>query len=227
MKPSTQTSPSRGGFSLTDLLVAIATVLILAAIATSFMTRARERAALVRCTANLHAVSKATLDYAANNNQTLPAASAYGDVWWFYKEDVKSYAGLKGESSEKDTLFACPNDRGYTDSQPFWRNPRFDFNSYNFNGVTLPGVPNIAGMRLFDIRDTKKTLLVMEFAAHGPLAWHYSKTGKRNAPFYRDASSVVGFVDGHVSFTKIYYDGFNAAYTRDPIPGYDYQYSGN
>ena len=46
-------------------------------------------------------------------------------------------------------------------------------------------------------------------------------------PFYCDAQSVVGFVDGHVSFSKIYYDGYNAAYTQDPIPGYDYQYSAN
>ena len=47
------------------------------------------------------------------------------------------------------------------------------------------------------------------------------------APFYNDAQSVVGFVDGHVAYTKIYYDGINAAYTRDPAPGYDYQYSGD
>jgi hypothetical protein len=30
-----------------------------------------------------------------------------------------------------------------------------------------------------------------------------------------------------VSLTRIYYDGFNAAYTQDPIDGYDYQYSGD
>ena len=67
----------------------------------------------------------------------------------------------------------------------------------------------------------------MEWAAHAPLSWHRSKTGKANAPFYRDAESVVAFADGHVSFTKMYYDGYNAAYTRDPIPGYDYKYSGD
>jgi prepilin-type processing-associated H-X9-DG protein len=59
------------------------------------------------------------------------------------------------------------------------------------------------------------------------LAWHYSKTGNRNLPFYNNAQSMVAFVDGHASFTKIYYDGYNAAFTQDPIPGYDYKYSGN
>ena len=51
--------------------------------------------------------------------------------------------------------------------------------------------------------------------------------GQEQHAFLLRRQSVVGFVDGHVSFSKIYYDGYNAAYTRDPIPGYDYQYSGN
>ena len=49
----------------------------------------------------------------------------------------------------------------------------------------------------------------------------------QNVPFYCDAKSVVGFVDGHVSFSRIYFDGYNAAYTQDPIASYEYQYSGN
>jgi hypothetical protein len=67
----------------------------------------------------------------------------------------------------------------------------------------------------------------MEWVAHAPLSWHRSRTGKANAPFYCDAESVVAFTDGHVKLTKIYYDGYNAAYTRDPIPRYEYKYSGH
>jgi prepilin-type processing-associated H-X9-DG protein len=64
----------------------------------------------------------------------------------------------------------------------------------------------------------------MEWTAHAPLSWHRSLTGRRNHPFYNNAESMVGFVDGHVDFIPIYYDGINAAYTRDPIPGYKYKY---
>jgi prepilin-type processing-associated H-X9-DG protein len=150
-----------------------------------------------------------------------------GNLWWFYKEQVKRYAGLTGPSSASDTVFACPDDRGYSDPKPFHLNPRFDYGSYVFNGVTLPGIPNIAGRLLSSVKQPRKTLLVMEWTAHAPLSWHKSKTGKRNMPFYSDAQSTVGFVDGHVNLTKIYYDGYNAAFTQDPPPGYDYQYSGN
>jgi prepilin-type processing-associated H-X9-DG protein len=149
------------------------------------------------------------------------------NLWWWYKEQVKGYLGLQGPSAASDAVFACPEDRGYSEAVPFHLSPRFDYGSYVFNGVTLGGLPNIAGWKLASVNRPKQTLLVMEWTAHAPLSWHKSKTGKNNMPFYRDAQSVVGFVDGHVSFSKIYYDGYNAAYIHDPIAGYEYQYSGN
>jgi hypothetical protein len=88
-------------------------------------------------------------------------------------------------------------------------------------------VPNLAGQEVASVKEPGKTLLVMEWPAHAPLSWHKSKTGNANSPFYNDAQNVVAFVDGHVNFIKIYYDGINAAYTREPIAGYDYKFSGD
>ena len=210
-------------------MAALAVVSVLAAIVVARAASAKEKAGLALCTANLQQVARAVLSFCDDNDQTLPgpADTAPNNLWWWYKEQVKDYAGLTGPSSANDLVFACPGDRGYSDPRPFHLDARFDFGSYVFNGVTLPGLPNIAGWQLSSVKKTSQTLLVMEWTAHAPLSWHKSKTGKSNMPFYCDAQSVVGFVDGHVSFTKIYYDGYNAAYTRDPIPGYEYQYSGN
>ncbi len=217
------------GFTLTDLMVVVAIVSALAALVVARAAGVKGNAGLAQCNANLQRVNAAVVSFSDDNNHTLPGAdkTAPDDVWWWYKEDVKSYLGLTEPSSANDLVFACPGDRGYSEAKPFHLSPRFDFSSYVFNGVTLPGMPNIAGWRLASVKKPRQTLLVMEWTAHAPLAWHMSKTGKENMPFYCDAQSVVGFVDGHVSFSKIYYDGYNAAYTRDPIPGYDYQYSGN
>jgi prepilin-type N-terminal cleavage/methylation domain-containing protein/prepilin-type processing-associated H-X9-DG protein len=49
---------------------------------------------------------------------------------------------------------------------------------------------------------------------------------------FNDAKNVVSFVDGHVSYIKIYYDssvngGASQAYMYDPPAGYDYQWSPN
>lgn len=219
----------RHGFTWVELLVVLAVISVLAALAVQPLTRGRRKSRLARCTANLQQVNRAVLSWAEDNSKALPGPGPGmpGDVWWWYKEHVKRYAGLTGPSSTNDQVFACPEDRGYTDPKPFHQNSRFDFTSYVFNGVTLPGAPSIAGWPLATVKQPKKTLLVMEWTAHAPLSWHKSKTGRDNLPFYRDAQSVVGFVDGHVSFAKIYYDGYNAAFTREPIPGYEYQYSGN
>jgi hypothetical protein len=224
------TGPARrGGFTRTDLLVILATALVLSALVTVPRKVVRYRISLRTCIANLQQVGRAVLLYAEDHQTTLPGPvpGLLGESWWFYKEQVKGYVGVTGPSSANDRLFACPMDRGYSDPGPFWANARFDYSSYVFNGVTAFGAPNIAGWKVPSVQLPDRTLLVMEWPAHAPLSWHRSKTGKANAPFYCDAESVVGFADGHVSLTKIYYDGYSPAYTRDPIPGYGYKYSGN
>lgn len=224
--------PYVGGhaFTLTDLLIVLAVLSILAMVVVAGQAAAKAKSRLALCSANLGTIDRSVHEYAADHGQKLPGAAVADDnraPWWWYKEDVKRYAGLAGESSPKDAVFACPEDRGYSDPIPFHASARFDFSSYVFNGVTFSGLPNVAGLALAAIHQPKRTLLVMEWTAHAPLSWHRSKTGRANSPFYCDAQSVVGFVDGHVSLIPIYYDGYNAAYTQDPISGYDYQFSPN
>lgn len=220
-------------FTVTDLVVVLALLSVMTALAVPLTVKIQEKSRLARCTANLKQVSRAILQYTDAHEGILPRTSAVPPPggWWTYKEEVKCYLGLTGPASPKDKVFACPSDRGYGEGSeersPFCRNPKYSYSSYVFNGVTLPGMPNIAGRNISTVVDPKRTLLVMEWTAHAPLSWHFSRTGKANTPFYNDAESVVGFVDGRVSFIKIYYDGMNAAYTRDPLPGYNYKYSGN
>src|SRR5436190_15211693 len=220
---------SNSAFTFTDLSVIAAVISLLAAVMFSALSSSRSKSRFSTCSANLRQINGAVLNFCADNSQALPTIPP-GDtrsLWWYYKEQVKRYVGLSGESSKTDLVFACPGDRGYSDPFPFHLSSRFDFSSYVYNGVTLPGMPNIAGLKLSDVKRPQRTLLVMEWTAHAPLSWHRSKTGRNNSPFYCDAQSVVGFVDGHVSLSKIYYDGYNAAYTRDPLDSYDYQYSEN
>lgn len=210
-------------------MVSLAVVSVLAAVVLTPIIRVRQKSRLAQCLRNLGQVGQAVLRYSNDHNGALPATAPgqTGDLWWWYKEQVKSYAGLSGPSGPNDTVFACPEDRGYSDPKPFHASARFDYGSYVYNGVTLPGVPSIAGWQLATIREPRTTLLVMEWTAHAPLSWHKSRTGKKNAPFYCDAESAVTFADGHAKLVKIYYDGYNAAYTQDPIAGYEYKYSGD
>ncbi len=226
---SNRPRPARHGFSNVDLLVVLAVAAVLGAIAMPILANHRAAVHQTQCAANLQQVTRAILLYAKEQHDTLPLlpTNSPSVTWWWYKEKVKSYAGLNGPSSPRDRVFACPDDRGYDEDQPFFMSKKFDYGSYVFNGVNLPGMPNIAGRTVSSIKAPSKTLLVMEWSAHPPLSWHQSRTGRKNQPFYNDAENMVGFVDGSVKFIPIYYDGFNAAYTRDPIPGYEYKYSGD
>jgi type II secretory pathway pseudopilin PulG len=230
MNPAKQRRIGReSAFTLTDILAILAIVAVVGAIVAATVVTMKRKSRLTLCISNLQQVNRAVILYSDDNHKTLPAPSQdhSQDIWWWYKEKVKRYAGLNGPSSVEDKVFACPDDRGYSDPKPFYKTARFDYGSYVFNGVNLPGAPNIAAWQVPSVKQPNKTLLTMEFPAHAPLSWHKSKTGKENHPFYNDAQSVVGFVDGHVNFLKIYYDGYTPAFMRDPIPGYDYKYSGN
>lgn len=216
------------GYTRTDLLVGLAAVSVLVSLAGGLGLRTARNSRLKVCEANLGRVGQAVLAFAGDHDQTLPGPvpDQGGELWWWYKEQVKGYAGLRGPAAPGDAVFACPEDRGYSEPRPFHQTARFAYGSYVFNGVTLPGMPNIAGWRTGAVREPTRTLLVMEWTAHAPLSWHRSRTGRRNLPFYDRAESVVGFVDGHVSFLPMHYDGHTPAFSRDPIPGYAYRYSG-
>ncbi len=72
----------------------------------------------------------------------------------------------------------------------------------------------------------------MEGLAPDPLSWHEPHSVPAGQCGFNDAKNVVSFVDGHVSYIKIYYDtSFNGrasasqAYMYDPPASYDYQWS--
>jgi hypothetical protein len=203
-------------------------VLIVVIVGRAAITRSRSSSQTAVCQSNLRQIDRAVLQFAQEHSSRLPGIlpPEAGDPWWFYKEQVKGYLGLKSAGSEQDRVFACPADRGYSDPGPFATNSRFDYSSYPFNAVTLNGAPNIAGWSISDVVEPNRTLSVMEWCAHGPISWHRSRTGKANRPFYSDAECLVSFVDGRAELTRIYYDGYNPAYTRDPIGGYNYRFSG-
>jgi competence protein ComGC len=220
------------GFSLVDLFIGMAVLAILAAVFIPMLVIHGRESRLAVCLSNLKTVNGAVLQFSQDHEQLLPTmeGSPAPGGWWYYKDKVKGYVGLNGPSSPDDRVFGCPDDRGYGEGAeavtPFRRSKKHNYTSYVFNGVNLPGIPNIAGRKVDSISHPERTLLVMEWTAHAPLSWHRSRTGQSNTPFYTDAESVVGYVDGHVALTRIYYDGLNAAYTRDPAPGYQYKYSG-
>ena len=255
--------PKRG-FTLIELLVVIAIIAILAALLLAAVSSAIGKARRITCTNNLRQINLGVRMYADDANDKSPGKSAGARlIFTGYKELMKSYVGLRGASSPRDRLFACPADVYYYDTAFGKRHPRpdfegyvpeswcvqsnSDFTSYVFNAGNLFGptkkvaLPGIAGMTLSSIRHPSRTVLVTEAPALIPFSWHQPRrllfTMMRagidcRTRFFNDSMNMVSFVDGHVSYTKIYWKlstnyVFSPACAYDPPDGYDYQWSGN
>ena len=101
----------------------------------------------------------------------------------------------------------------------------------NSDGTITPGTTNfygIAGMRLESIAHPARTVLIAEAPAYAPYSWHQPKKpfSDQNSKF-NDSKNVVGFVDGHVSYLKMFYDGDHFAWASNPPTKYEYQWSGD
>ena len=220
--PFNQGGNPKRAFTLLELLVVIAVIGILAALLLPSLSRAKEKARRTACLSNLRQVNFAIKLYADDNADSLPLLSQPNPypngVGAYYKQLVKSYLGLLGPASPDEKVFICPSDR------TMHTQVTHAFTSYTFNGYeTGEGdIPRITGQKVGAIRNPTRAVLVGEWPAFFGGSWH---------PFvredYRDAKNELGFVDGHVSFVKIYWDAASHLEPRNCVPPVGYEYSWN
>jgi prepilin-type N-terminal cleavage/methylation domain-containing protein len=243
-------SPRQSAFSLIELLAVIAVIAILAALLFPALARARGRAARTACLNNVKQINLATHLYADDHNDLPPdnGIASYNT----YRELINSYVNQKTSSTSHDRIFTCPRDSFYFDESTGAYSPKghheqamYDYTSYSFNG--LNGITNfpaarsgvvlhgIRGQRLTTVKNSSKTVLILEAAGLFPYSWHDVAAPASANPAVNDTLDMVSFVDGHVSYIKMYWnvaavysDGIHSlsAY-YDPPEGYDYKWSGD
>jgi prepilin-type N-terminal cleavage/methylation domain-containing protein len=176
--------------------------------------------------------------------------------WTDYRQLINAYTGIKAASSPQDKVFACPadtfyygmshNDHGYV-PQPLHAQSNYAYTSYAYNAgrfttgsrtnattngtIYIPATTNdfgIAGQTLDSVPHPARTVLIAEMPAYEPYSWHQPKRpfSIDNATF-NDSKNMAGFVDGHGSYIKMYYNGQKIAWAYNPPGGYFYQWSGD
>lgn len=240
------------GFTLVELLVAVAVVAVLAALLLPATIQSGHQSWQVVCMNNLRQINLCVRMYLDDQNNSSPgntnAVRSPFVSWTAYRSLVGSYAGLKGAPSADDRMFACPADSFYYDlgrngasyvPQPMHAQAGHAFTSYAYNAGEFSTPPRsnappavkdlgIAGQRLENVPHPARTVLLAEVPAFSPYSWHQPKPpfSRENARF-AGAKDVVCFVDGHVSYVKMYYSGQDIAWAYNPPAEYDYQWSGD
>ncbi|HEV7924894.1 MAG TPA: type II secretion system protein [Verrucomicrobiae bacterium] len=214
---------AKRAFTLVELLVTIAIIAILAGLLLPALSRAKENGKQTSCVSNLNQINLAIRFYAsdyADSLPVLPIPNSYPTgIGAFYKQLVKGYLGLTGPASPNEKVFICPSDPLICTLK--WH----AYTSYTFNGyeVGLGAIPRITGQKLGAIRIPAKAVLAGEWPAFFGGSWH-----PLVSPDHPDAQNVLTFVDGHVSFVKIYWDGVadSNPCSYEPPARYDYSWDG-
>jgi prepilin-type N-terminal cleavage/methylation domain-containing protein/prepilin-type processing-associated H-X9-DG protein len=142
------TLQERHAFTLIELLVVITIIAVLAGLAVAVMQRATMKGRTIKCFNNLRQLGIAALNYAGNNDMTLPATTHQR------RSGIRSWSITLQEYAGGKLVFRCPEDEHKTRAYTYVMN---DFLTPNPEGA-----PEIDFSKLTRLERQSETVLFAE-----------------------------------------------------------------
>ena len=228
----------RRAFTLIELLVVIGVIAILVALLLPVLAKAKGAARKTACINNARQINLAMQMYADDHGDALHATTNNDAIYFTYQESIHPYLSRNG-SPTNDPVFACPADDFDCDDRVlkdilweevsgsgFHRQAFTRHASYFFNGLA-PEEPErrMGGKAFSSVREPSRLVLAGEVSAAYSLSTHERKERYQ----FNNARNVTGFVDGHVSFIRMYWNGVkgwgHSSFFYEPPDGYEYEWS--
>jgi prepilin-type N-terminal cleavage/methylation domain-containing protein len=227
-------------FTLLELLTVVVIVSLLTTLLLPVLSRTKKSARRMTCSKNLRQINLALRMYADDHSDAIRAGKNEIDFTTTFKASISPYLSQSGPRTN-DPIFSCPaddfdcDDRSISElflfsrvtGKSFCRQTVTEYSSYLFNaeGPDDPGA-RMNGKAFSAVREPSRVVLECELSGAFGLSAH-----DRQHPYqFNNARDVMSFVDGHVSYIRIHWNGIkgfdgNSALYEPPL-GYEYMWLG-
>ena len=208
-------------FTLIELLVVIVIIAMLAALLLPALFKARASAKRAVCASNVRQIGFAIILYTGDHGDTLDYFT--NDIYYAYKDCLLPYLGVPPNVESNIAVFDCPMETG------FFQSTLAHFSSYGFNGLDRGNDDfGLAARKFATVREPSKTAMDGEIAGGIAVSWHNPWPQGQQ---HNDAQNEAAFVDGHVGYLKLYWNGAggfaNFPFRYEPPAGYAYKWIAN